>query len=47
MIAGFDADIEVVGPAELKTAFAHLARRAGDAATGTRPDPTNHRGKSS
>ncbi|MFD4569052.1 helix-turn-helix transcriptional regulator [Streptomyces sp. NPDC058467] len=32
-IGGFDADIEVVGPAELKDAFAHLARRYTDAAT--------------
>jgi predicted DNA-binding transcriptional regulator YafY len=30
----FDADIEVVGPAELKDAFAHLARRYAKAATG-------------
>ncbi|MEV1022971.1 WYL domain-containing protein [Streptomyces sp. NPDC050264] len=29
----FDADIEVVGPAELKDAFAHLARHYADAAT--------------
>jgi predicted DNA-binding transcriptional regulator YafY len=29
----FDADIEVVGPTELKDAFAHLARRYADAAT--------------
>ena len=29
----FDADIEVVGPAELKDAFAHLARRYANAAT--------------
>ncbi|MEV5688584.1 WYL domain-containing protein [Streptomyces sp. NPDC052164] len=29
----FDADIEVVGPPELKDAFAHLARRYADAAT--------------
>ncbi|GAA2881788.1 WYL domain-containing protein [Streptosporangium fragile] len=32
-IGGFDADIEVVGPAELKDAFAYLARRYADAAT--------------
>ncbi|MEU5950838.1 YafY family protein [Streptomyces sp. NPDC047525] len=32
-IGMFDADIEVVGPAELKDAFAHLARRYADAAT--------------
>jgi predicted DNA-binding transcriptional regulator YafY len=31
-IGRFDADIEVVGPAELKAAFAHLARRYADAA---------------
>ena len=31
-IGRFDADIEVVGPAELKEAFAHLARRYADAA---------------
>ncbi len=28
----FDADIEVVGPAELRDAFAHLSRRYADAA---------------
>ncbi|MFG2004110.1 helix-turn-helix transcriptional regulator [Spirillospora sp. NPDC048911] len=33
----FDADIEVVGPAELKDAFAHLARRYAKAAA-DRPD---------
>ncbi|WHX23292.1 transcriptional regulator [Streptomyces malaysiensis subsp. malaysiensis] len=33
-IGRFDADIEVVGPAELKDAFAHLARRYADAAGG-------------
>ncbi|MCL7377745.1 YafY family protein [Streptomyces sp. 35G-GA-8] len=32
-IGRFDADIEVVGPAELKDAFARLARRYADAAT--------------
>ncbi|MFF1812262.1 helix-turn-helix transcriptional regulator [Streptomyces sp. NPDC058251] len=32
-IGGFDADIAVVGPAELKDAFAHLGRRYADAAT--------------
>ncbi|WP_113703213.1 helix-turn-helix transcriptional regulator [Nonomuraea lactucae] len=32
-IGRFDADVEVVGPAELKDAFAHLARRYADAAT--------------
>ncbi|ACZ88013.1 helix-turn-helix transcriptional regulator [Streptosporangium roseum] len=31
-IGGFDADIEVVGPAELRDAFARLARRYADAA---------------
>ncbi|WP_091652761.1 WYL domain-containing protein [Micromonospora pallida] len=35
-IGRFDADIEVVGPAELRDAFAHLARRYADAATGVR-----------
>ncbi|GIH33070.1 DeoR family transcriptional regulator [Microbispora amethystogenes] len=30
-VGRFDADIEVVGPAELKAAFAHLARRYADA----------------
>ncbi|MBB2915300.1 putative DNA-binding transcriptional regulator YafY [Streptosporangium becharense] len=34
IIGRFDADIEVVGPAELKDAFARLARRYADAATG-------------
>ena len=33
-IGRFDADIEVVGPAELKDAFAHLARRYANAAVG-------------
>ncbi|MGI5285426.1 WYL domain-containing protein [Nonomuraea polychroma] len=32
-IGRFDTDIEVVGPAELKRAFAHLARRYAKAAT--------------
>ncbi|MFJ6837073.1 helix-turn-helix transcriptional regulator [Streptomyces sp. NPDC091209] len=36
-IGRFDADIEVVGPPELKDAFAHLARRYADAATHTPP----------
>ncbi|MEO3858199.1 WYL domain-containing protein [Acrocarpospora sp. B8E8] len=36
-IGRFDADIEVVGPAELKNAFAHLARRYANAATATPP----------
>ncbi|MBB2740827.1 UNVERIFIED_ORG: putative DNA-binding transcriptional regulator YafY [Microbispora rosea subsp. rosea] len=31
-VGRFDADIEVVGPAELKAAFAHLARRYANAA---------------
>lgn len=33
VIGGFDADIEVVGPPELRDAFAHLARRCADAAS--------------
>jgi len=33
-VGGFDADIEVIGPPELKRAFARLARRYADAATG-------------
>ncbi|WP_433258050.1 helix-turn-helix transcriptional regulator [Streptosporangium sp. CA-135522] len=37
IIGGFDADIEVVGPAELKDAFAHLARRYANAATDAPP----------
>jgi predicted DNA-binding transcriptional regulator YafY len=32
-IGRFDADIEVIGPPELKAAFAHLARRYANAAT--------------
>ncbi|MER7349795.1 WYL domain-containing protein [Streptomyces aurantiacus] len=43
-IGRFDADIEVVGPAELGAAFAHLARRYADAAAGadlTRPPPSS------
>ncbi|GLU49102.1 helix-turn-helix transcriptional regulator [Nocardiopsis ansamitocini] len=36
-IGRFDADIEVVGPADLREAFAHLARRYTDAATGAAP----------
>ncbi|WP_078850735.1 helix-turn-helix transcriptional regulator [Streptomyces sp. NRRL S-15] len=36
-IGRFDADIEVVGPAELTAAFAHLARRYADAASPGRP----------
>ncbi|MGX1759294.1 helix-turn-helix transcriptional regulator [Streptomyces lydicus] len=35
----FDADVQVVGPAELKDAFARLARRYADAATA----PSSHR----
>ncbi|HEX6361207.1 YafY family protein [Actinophytocola sp.] len=45
-VAGFDADFEVIGPAQLRTAFADLARRSANAATDTRhasPDPTNPR----
>lgn len=41
-IGRFDADIEIVGPAELKDAFAHLARRYAHAATNSpisRADP--------
>ncbi|MDH2429449.1 WYL domain-containing protein [Sphaerisporangium sp. TRM90804] len=34
-IGRFDADIEVVGPAELRDAYAHLARRYARAATGS------------
>lgn len=33
-IGGFDADIEIVGPPELRAAFAQLARRYADAANG-------------
>ncbi|MFD5625837.1 helix-turn-helix transcriptional regulator [Streptomyces sp. NPDC127072] len=36
-IGRYDADIEVVGPPELKDAFAHLARRYAKAATDTLP----------
>ncbi len=41
-IGRFDADIEVVGPPELKDAFAHLALRYANAATATpvTPPPT-------
>lgn len=35
-IAGFDADFEIVGPAELTAAFADLARRFADAAAESR-----------
>ncbi|WP_433427898.1 helix-turn-helix transcriptional regulator [Nonomuraea sp. CA-141351] len=38
-IGRFDADIEVVGPAELKDAFAHLARRYANAVTDTPATP--------
>jgi len=40
-IGRFDADIEVVGPTELKDAFALLARRYADAVAGgpTKPHP--------
>lgn len=40
----FDADIEVVGPPELKSAFAHLARRYAAAADGSAfpPDGRTH-----
>ena len=34
LLGSFDADIEVVGPAELRDAFARLSRRCADAATG-------------
>lgn len=36
-IGRFDADIEVIGPTELKDAFAHLARRYADAAADAPP----------
>ncbi|MFK3985713.1 helix-turn-helix transcriptional regulator [Micromonospora sp. NPDC050397] len=39
-IGRFDAAIEVVGPAELTAAFAHLARRYADAASPDRPTGT-------
>ncbi|WP_214105457.1 helix-turn-helix transcriptional regulator [Acrocarpospora catenulata] len=38
-IGRFDADIEVIGPPELKHAFAHLARRYANAATDTPAPP--------
>lgn len=38
-IGRFDADIEIVGPTELRDAFAHLARRYADAAAGGPPTP--------
>ncbi|MGI5161077.1 helix-turn-helix transcriptional regulator [Microbispora sp. CA-102843] len=40
-VGRFDADIEVVGPAELKDAFAHLARRFADAAGGHPVSPSD------
>ncbi len=43
-IGRFDADVEIVGPAELREAFAHLARRYARAAT-TPPDLTGGRGR--
>lgn len=39
-IGRFDADIEVIGPPELREAFAHLARRYADAAAGGSAEPT-------
>ncbi|WP_043738938.1 helix-turn-helix transcriptional regulator [Nocardia asiatica] len=36
-IGRFDADIEVIGPTELRTAFAHLAHRYADAADSSPP----------
>jgi predicted DNA-binding transcriptional regulator YafY len=39
MIGRFDADIEVVGPAELKDAFGHLARRYANAASDGPAEP--------
>ncbi|WP_106401302.1 helix-turn-helix transcriptional regulator [Actinocorallia populi] len=38
-VGAFDAGIEVVGPAELKDAFARLARRCADAAAGRSATP--------
>ncbi|MBE3012781.1 WYL domain-containing protein [Microbispora sp. NEAU-D428] len=38
-VGRFDADIEVVGPAELREAFAHLARRYAKAASGAPAAP--------
>ncbi|WP_203184531.1 helix-turn-helix transcriptional regulator [Streptomyces pratensis] len=38
-IGRFDADIQVVGPVELRDAFAHLARRYAEAAAGEPPRP--------
>ena len=40
-LGAFDADVEVVGPPELKDAFAILARRYAAAATGQEPGPAN------
>ncbi|MFE8007944.1 helix-turn-helix transcriptional regulator [Streptomyces sp. NPDC057418] len=48
-IGRYDADIEVVGPAELRDAFAHLARRYADAAAAAPPrsgEPAARRGPS-
>jgi len=39
-IGRFDADIEVIGPTELTTAFAHLARRYANAATDRADHPS-------
>ncbi|WP_371793211.1 WYL domain-containing protein [Streptomyces sp. NBC_01471] len=39
-IGRFDADIQVIGPPELRDAFAHLARRCADAATGVPAERT-------
>jgi len=36
-IGRFDADIEIIGPPELKAAFAHLAQRYANAAEEQRP----------
>jgi hypothetical protein len=43
--AGFDADIEVIGPAELKAAFGHLAHRYANAATSSSATPTTPHSK--
>lgn len=42
-IGRFDADIEVVGPTELKAAFARLARRCANAATDEPAEPPSSR----
>ncbi|MFE9610698.1 helix-turn-helix transcriptional regulator [Streptomyces sp. NPDC006012] len=39
-LGGFDADLQVVGPPELRDAFALLARRYADAAAGAPAEPT-------